>query len=109
MGLSKNELFTDQQNDIARLAKAFSHPARVAILEYLFKSKTCICNDLIDEIGLAQPTISQHLKELKNCGLIKGVIEGTRICYCINDDNWTSKKILLLQFLNQTSHNTDCC
>ncbi len=109
MGLSKNELFTDQQNDISRLAKAFSHPARVAILEYLFKSKTCICNDLIDEIGLAQPTISQHLKELKNCGLIKGVIEGTRICYCINDDNWTSKKTLLLQFLNQTSHNTDCC
>ncbi len=109
MGLSKNELFTEQQNDLANLAKAFAHPARVAILEYLFKSKTCICGDLVDEIGLAQPTISQHLKELKNCGLIQGTIEGTSICYCINAEKWASKKSLLLQFLNQTSHSTSCC
>ena len=109
MGLSKNELFTEQQNDLANLAKAFAHPARVAILEYLFNSKTCICGDLVQELGLAQPTISQHLKELKNCGLIKGKIEGTSVCYCIDNEKWASKKDLFLQFLNQTSHSTSCC
>ena len=108
MGLSKNELFTDQQNDIARLAKAFSHPARVAILEYLFKSKTCICNDLIDEIGLAQPTISQHLKELKSLGLIKGNVEGTSVCYCINMENWTKMKSVLYEFINRDLHQNSC-
>ena len=71
MGLAKTEIFTDLQNEIARYAKVFGHPARVAILEHLYKIDTCVCGDLVQEIGLAQPTISQHLKELKHLGLIK--------------------------------------
>lgn len=109
MGLAKSELFSDQQNSIANLAKAFAHPARVAILEALFKSKTCICGDLVTEIGLAQPTISQHLKELKSIGLIKGTVEGTSVCYCIDTDNWNTMKAILGGFINQDTCDTDCC
>jgi len=87
MGLTKTEIFTDQQNQIATIAKAFGHPARVAILQSLFKTNTCICGDLADEIGLSQPSISQHLKELKRLGLIKGNIECTSVCYCIDTKN----------------------
>ena len=82
MGLTKTEFFSILQNDIACFAKAFSHPARVAILQHLFKTNQCICGDLVLEIGLAQATISQHLKELKSTGLIKGSVEGTSVCYC---------------------------
>lgn len=110
MGLTKTEIFTDQQNKIAMLAKAFAHPARVAILQQLFQANTCICGDLVEEIGLAQPTISQHLKELKLLGLIKGSIEGTSVCYCIDIENWASMKSLILSFLNQDLDPTqDCC
>lgn len=110
MGLTKSEIFTKQQNQISGIAKVFGHPARVAILQYLFKINTCICGDLVDEIGLAQPTISQHLKELKNLGLIKGNIEGTSICYCIDKDNWSHMKTVISEFLNQDlSENGNCC
>lgn len=109
MGLTKSEIFTEKQNQIATIAKAFAHPARVAILQHIINSNTCICGDLVDEIGLAQATISQHLRELKNIGLIKGNIEGTSVCYCINEDNWTDAKNLILQFLNYGSQNTKCC
>lgn len=110
MGISKTAIFTDQQNEISRFAKVFGHPARVAILQHLFKIDTCICGDLVNEIGLAQSTISQHLKELKNLGLIKGRIEGTRVCYCIDVKNWINMKNILLEFLNQDlSTNEDCC
>ena len=85
MGASKTEHFTNKQNDIATLAKALGHPARIAILEYLTTVDTCICGDIVNELPLAQPTVSQHLKELKNAGLIKGSIEGTAICYCIDE------------------------
>ena len=85
MGATKTEHFTDKQNAIAILAKALGHPARVAIIEYLMKVDTCICGDIVNELPLAQPTVSQHLKELKNAGLIKGSIEGNAICYCINE------------------------
>jgi len=85
MGASKTDHFTDKQNAIALLAKALGHPARVAIIEYLMKVDTCICGDIVNELPLAQPTVSQHLKELKNAGLIKGNIEGTAICYCIDE------------------------
>jgi len=84
MGLTKSEIFTEEQNQIATIAKAFAHPARVAILQHIINSNTCICGDLVEEIGLAQATISQHLRELKNIGLIKGNIEGTSVCYCID-------------------------
>jgi len=85
MGASKTDYFTDKQNSIAALAKALGHPARVAIIEYLMKADQCICGDIVNELPLAQPTVSQHLKELKNAGLIKGSIEGNAICYCIDE------------------------
>jgi len=109
MGLSKTEIFTDEQNEIALWAKALAHPARVAIIQHLFNLNTCICGDLVDEIGLAQATISQHLKELKHMGLIQGTVEGTRVCYCINPDNWEKMKQMLSDFLNQDIGKADCC
>ena len=109
MGLVKTEIFTDLQNEIALFAKAFGHPARVAILQHLFKTDTCICGDLVNEIGLAQPTISQHLKELKQLGLIKGNVEGTSVCYCIEANNWTKMKTVMFQFLDQDISEVDCC
>ena len=85
MGATKTEHFTDKQNGIAILAKALGHPARIAIIDYLLKVDTCICGAIVNELPLAQPTISQHLKELKNAGLIKGTIEGISVCYCIDE------------------------
>jgi DNA-binding transcriptional ArsR family regulator len=109
MGLAKTELYTDLQNEIALFAKVFGHPARVAILEHLFNTNACVCGDLVNEIGLAQPTISQHLKELKHLGLIKGNVEGTSVCYCINIENWTKMKNIMFNFLDQDISKTDCC
>lgn len=110
MGSSKTEKFTEEQNKIALFAKVFGHPARVAILQHLFKINACICGDLVNEIGLAQPTISQHLKELKILGLIKGTVEGTSVCYCINNENWLAMKTVITEFLNQDlTENQDCC
>jgi len=109
MGLAKTEIFTDEQNKIALFAKVFGHPARVAILQQLFKINTCYCGDLVNEIGLAQPTISQHLKELKNIGLIKGNIEGTSVCYCIDAENWTAMKTVMTDFLDQDVNTKDSC
>ena len=86
MGITKSDIFTKEQNEIATIAKVIGHPARVAILQYLFKKNTCICGELVEEIGLAQPTISQHLKELKSAQIIKGSIDGTSVCYCINEE-----------------------
>ncbi len=85
MGATKTEHFTTKQNTIATLTKALGHPARVAIIEYLMKVNTCICGDIVNELPLAQATVSQHLKELKNAGLIKGEVEGNAICYCIDE------------------------
>lgn len=85
MGATKTKHFTEKQNQIAILAKALGHPARIAIIEYLMQVDRCICGDIVNELPLAQPTVSQHLKELKNAGLIKGNIEGTAICYCIDE------------------------
>lgn len=84
MGISKTEEFSLKQNQISNLAKALGHPARVAILDVLMKKEDCICGDIVDELPLAQPTVSQHLKELKNAGLIKGSIEGNTVCYCVD-------------------------
>lgn len=110
MGLTRTDIFTDEQNKLATIAKAFGHPARIAILDHLLNTNQCVCGDLVGEIGLAQPTISQHLKELKNCGLIKGNIEGTRVCYCINEEKWAEVNQLLNQFLSRYKPgNTVCC
>ena len=85
MGSTKSEHFTAEQNEMAALAKAMGHPARIAIMEYLLSVDTCICGDIVNELPLAQATVSQHLKELKKAGLIQGTIEGNAICYCINE------------------------
>ena len=92
MGATKTDHFTEKQNELAVLAKALGHPARIAILEYLIKVDSCICGDIVNELPLAQPTVSQHLKELKNAGLIKGSIEGNAICYCINETGFEKIK-----------------
>lgn len=110
MGLTKNEIFKEEHNQIAAFAKAFAHPARVAILQHLFKMNTCYCGDLVGEIGLAQPTISQHLKELKHLGLIRGTVEGTCVCYCIDVENWTIMKKRITDFLDQNlMGSNNCC
>src|SRR5690606_15842771 len=110
MGATKTEHFTDSQNTIATLTKAFGHPARVAIIEYLMNVDACICGDIVNELHLAQPTVSQHLKELKNAGLIKGNIEGNAICYCIDEE--TIEK-LQAYFANisakLTTNKNNCC
>ena len=85
MGITKTEKFTQEQNELAILAKAIGHPARIAILQHLIKVNSCVCGDIVNEFPLAQPTVSQHLKELKNAGLIKGNFEGTTICYCLDE------------------------
>ncbi|RSC95244.1 ArsR/SmtB family transcription factor [Tenacibaculum singaporense] len=109
MGLTKSEIFTEEQNQLATIAKVLGHPARIAIIQHLFKLNSCVCGDLVNEIGLAQPTISQHLKELKKVGIIKGTIEGTSVCYCINPSTWKEIKTLLSSFLNLDVNNQSCC
>ncbi|OAQ41709.1 transcriptional regulator [Pedobacter psychrophilus] len=110
MGASKTDHFTDKQNEIAILAKALGHPARIAILEYLMTVDTCICGDIVNELPLAQPTVSQHLKELKNANLIKGNIEGNSICYCINEIEIDKMKSYFENISNALStKKLNCC
>lgn len=110
MGASKSEIFSLKQNQIARMAKALAHPARVAIIQHLFERSSCVCGDIVDVIGLAQPTISQHLKELKSAGLIQGNVTGTSVCYCIDQENWSKMKNLLEPFLHlNTAMISECC
>lgn len=110
MGLTKTEIFTQEQNQIASVAKVLGHPARIAIIQSIISKNTCICGDLVDEIGLAQATISQHLRELKKAGIIKGTISGTSVCYCINEEVWNSNRTLITQFLNiYNTTNSSCC
>ena len=108
MGATKTESFTTQQNELAILAKAIGHPARIAIIEYLLKTDSCICGDIVNELPLAQPTVSQHLKELKNAGLIKGNIEGTAICYCINQQGFNKLKGFF-ENINSYLNKNECC
>lgn len=108
MGASKTEHFTEKQNQIALIAKALGHPARIAIIDYLLKVNECICGDIVNELPLAQPTISQHLKELKNAGLIKGNIEGNAICYCINEKTFDILKAYFTNIIN-TVTDKNCC
>jgi len=110
MGLTKEKIFTEQQNYFASIAKVLGHPARIAILENILKKNTCICGDLVDEIGLAQATISQHLKELKKINIIQGNIEGTKVCYCINPVKWKEiHSIFDKMFSTCDSEDGDCC
>ncbi|MDR6562365.1 MULTISPECIES: metalloregulator ArsR/SmtB family transcription factor [unclassified Arcicella] len=109
MGLTKTEIFTDEQNNLASLFKVLGHPARIAILQHIINQKACICNDLIDELGLAQATISQHLKELKNIGIIQGTIEGKSVCYCIEEKKWHEVQELFNLFFEQNVKVNECC
>lgn len=110
MGATKTEHFTDKQNAIATLAKALGHPARVAIIEHLIKVDTCICGDIVNELPLAQPTVSQHLKELKNAGLIKGTIEGNAICYCIDEKALTKLQSYFVNISDKLEKKkNNCC
>jgi DNA-binding transcriptional ArsR family regulator len=109
MGITKTEIFTDKQNKLATMMKALAHPARIAIIQHIIKIDSCICGDLVEELGLAQPTISQHLKELKNAGLIQGTIEGTSVCYCIDPKVWKQFKGILDSFFVSYNKNNKCC
>ena len=108
MGITKNEHFSKEQNELAALAKALGHPARVAIIEYLSTQANCICGSIVDVIPLAQATVSQHLKELKQAGLIQGNIEGNSICYCLNIDTWKKFKNMLEPIFTKTEQPV-CC
>ncbi|MFG4002468.1 ArsR/SmtB family transcription factor [Flavobacterium aquidurense] len=110
MGATKSDHFTESQNELAILTKALGHPARIAIIEYLLKVNACICGDIVNELPLSQPTVSQHLKELKNAGLIKGNIEGNAICYCINEVGFEKIKVFFTQIdLHLVKRKNECC
>lgn len=111
MGVTRSDLFREEENELALAAKVLAHPARVAILQHLVKSNVCINGDLVHELGLAQATISQHLRELKDVGLIQGTIEGTRVNYCINLKKWSEIKEQFLGFFEQypTPSDRNCC
>jgi DNA-binding transcriptional ArsR family regulator len=107
MGTTKSEEFSVKDNRIAKYAKALSHPARVAILRLLIQKQDCICGDIVEELPLSQSTVSQHLKELKDAGLIKGNIDGVKVCYCIDEKEWkTAKSYLNELFVN---YEAKCC
>ena len=108
MGLTKSTLFKKRQNRVATLAKAFDHPARVAILEYLLSNQTCICNDLVDVLPLSQSTINQHLKELKQTGIIKGEIEGPKVNYCIDEKVWEEARDIFINMFSKFVQK-NCC
>jgi predicted transcriptional regulator len=109
MGLTKTEIFTAEQNRMATLLKALAHPARIAILQQMIKLNACVCGSLVDELGLAQATISQHLKELKNAGLIQGTIEGVSVCYCIEPNAWQLLHNELSAFFGSYTDPGKCC
>ena len=105
MGLTKTQIFSNEQNQLAGIFRVLANPARIAILQYLSRQQGCICNDIVEEIGLAQPTVSQHLKELKQAGLISGEVEGKRLCYCINRDRWNELQQIINSFFKNTKYN----
>lgn len=107
MGITKTQIFNSKQNQLATIFRVLANPARIAILQYISEQPSCICNDIVEEIGLSQPTISQHLKELKSIDLIQGEIDGKSICYCINVEKWKEIQDLLNTFFNKTKFN--CC
>ena len=110
MGLSKLEEFTVRDNRVARYAKALAHPARVAILKVLARRQSCMCGDIVDVLPLSQSTVSQHLKELKDAGLVQGDIAGARVCYCIEPNEWAAAKKYLNELMDSyTTVDGDCC
>ncbi len=108
MGTTKSHEFTLKENKQAKYAKALGHPARLAIIKLLISKQTCICGDIVEELPLSQSTVSQHLKELKEAGLIKGEIEGVKVCYCINDKEWKAAQASLNTLFDSYKGNS-CC
>ena len=109
MGITKTEGFTKSQNKRALIFKALGHPARVAIIEMLMKRQACICNDMVEELPLSQSTISQHLRALKEVGIIKGEIEGTSICYCIDEKVWNDIQADFGKLFSSYKNTGGCC
>jgi|UniRef100_UPI00404B3B7F ArsR family transcriptional regulator, arsenate/arsenite/antimonite-responsive transcriptional repressor len=110
MGITKSDFFSKQQNELAQLFKAMAHPARIAIIEFLLQTESCICGDIVNELPLSQATVSQHLKELKSAGLIKGNIEGNAICYCIDQEKFSQLTNTLCTINEQLiTKNNKCC
>lgn len=109
MGASKTDFFSANQNELAAIAKALGHPARIAIIQHLLKVNSCVCNSIVDELPLAQPTVSQHLRELKQAGLIQGTVEGNSICYCINGETWNKFGELFKTLFASYKQITKCC
>ncbi len=109
MGITKAEEFTVKDNRLANYAKALAHPARIAILKLLIKRQACMCGDMVDELPISQSTVSQHLKELKQAGLIKGDIEGAKVCYCINEKEWKAAGERLIELFDSFKENQSCC
>src|SRR5450432_4175087 len=109
MGITKSHIFTLKENKLAKYAKALGHPARISILKLLAKKQSCICGDIVDELPLSQSTVSQHLKELKEAGLIKGEIEGTKVCYCIDEKEWKVAQAWINQLFDTYKGGAKCC
>ncbi|PZR12620.1 MAG: transcriptional regulator [Flavobacterium psychrophilum] len=109
MGTTKTEFFSEKQNTTATLLKALGHPARIAIIEHLLKVNACICGDIVNELPLSQPTVSQHLKELKNAGIIKGSIEGNTICYCLNETTVARLRDYFGNIVTKLENGSNCC
>ena len=109
MGATKEYHFNTKENKLARYAKALAHPARIAILKFLAKKQACMCGDIVEELPLSQSTVSQHLKELKDAGLIKGKIEGTKVCYCIDEKEWKAAQSWLNQLFDTYKVGSNCC
>jgi DNA-binding transcriptional ArsR family regulator len=110
MGAAKSDEFSVKDNRLARYAKAMAHPARVAILRILIRKQACICGDIVEELPLSQSTISQHLKELKEAGLIKGDIEGAKVCYCIDEKElMEARNVLNSLFNSYEAGKAKCC
>jgi DNA-binding transcriptional ArsR family regulator len=108
MGATKSHEFSLKENKIAGYAKALAHPARVAILQFLVKQQSCMCGDIVEVLPLSQSTVSQHLKELKAAGLIKGDIEGAKVCYCIDEKAWKAAQVSLSAFF-EGYKGGNCC
>jgi DNA-binding transcriptional ArsR family regulator len=109
MGATKSYEFGAKENRLAKYAKALAHPARIAILKFLANKAACQCGDIVEEIPLSQSTVSQHLKELKEAGLIRGEIEGAKVCYCINDKEWKAAQVWLNQLFESYKGGNSCC
>jgi len=110
MGITRTDIYTDDQRDTAAVAKVLGHPARIAILQHLLKVQSCICGELVDEIGLAQATISQHLRELKQIGLLQGQVDGPSVCYCIDPEVWSEfRRKLDALLVDLDTGDANCC